>query len=85
MGLKQKVIYWIYIAVVRPTVTYTAIIWWPRVKLKTSQAELCKLQRVACLGITGAIRTAATAAIEVLLGLPPTTPAGGSRSQGRKV
>jgi hypothetical protein len=26
---------------------------------------------MACLGITGAIRTAPTAAIEVLLGLPP--------------
>jgi hypothetical protein len=33
--------------------------------------ELSKLQRVACLGITGAMRTAPTAAVEVLLGLPP--------------
>jgi hypothetical protein len=39
--------------------------------LKTSQAELSKLQRVACLGITGAIKTTPTAAMEVLLGLPP--------------
>jgi hypothetical protein len=29
------------------------------------------LQRVACLRITGAIKTAPTAAMEVLLGLPP--------------
>jgi hypothetical protein len=42
-----------------------------RVKFKTSQAELSKLQRVACLGITGAIKTVPTAAMEVLLGLPP--------------
>jgi hypothetical protein len=42
--------------------------WWPRVILKTSQAELSKLQRMACLGITGAMRTAA---IKVLLGLTP--------------
>jgi hypothetical protein len=47
----------------------------PRVKLKTSQAELCKLQRMACLGITGTMRRAPTAAMEVL-GL-----AGGSRGQ----
>jgi ribonuclease HI len=33
--------------------------------------ELSKLQRVACLGITGAIKTTPTAAMEVLLGLPP--------------
>jgi hypothetical protein len=70
-GLKPKVIYWIYIAVVRPIVTYAATVWWPRVKFKRSQAELSKLQRVACLGITGAIKTAPTAVMEVLLGLPP--------------
>jgi hypothetical protein len=38
---------------------------------KTSQTELSNLQRVACLGITGAMRTAPAAAIEVLLELPP--------------
>jgi hypothetical protein len=65
------VIYCIYTAVVRPIVTYAATVWWPRVKLKTSQAELSKLQRVACLGITEAIKIAPTAAMEVLLGLPP--------------
>jgi hypothetical protein len=70
-GLKPNVVYWIYPAVVRPIVTYAATIWWPRVKLKTSQAELSKLQRLTCLGITGALRTAPTAAMEALLGLPP--------------
>jgi hypothetical protein len=40
-----------------------------RVKLKTSQAELCKLQRMACLRITEAMRTVPTAAAEILLGL----------------
>jgi hypothetical protein len=71
-GFGPKVVYWIYTAVVRPISTYAATIWWPRVKLKTSQAELSKLQRVACLGITGVMRTAPTAAMEVLLGLLPT-------------
>jgi hypothetical protein len=47
------------------------MIWWPRLEYKTSQAKLSKLQRLACLGITGAMRTAPTAAIEVLLGLRP--------------
>jgi hypothetical protein len=70
-GLKPKVISWIYIATVRPIVTYTASVWWPRAKLKTSHAELSKLQRMACLGITGAMRSAPTAAMEVLLGFPP--------------
>jgi hypothetical protein len=60
-----------YTAVVRLIITYATTIWWPRVKLKTSQGELSKLQRMACLGITGAMRTAPTAAMEVHLGLPP--------------
>jgi hypothetical protein len=59
--------YWIDTAVV----TYPATIWWPRVKLKASQAELSKLQRMACLGITGAMRTVPTSAMEALLGNPP--------------
>jgi hypothetical protein len=64
-------VYWIYTAVVRPTVTYAATIWWPRVKFKISQAELSELQTMACVGITGEISTAPTVAMEVLLGLPP--------------
>jgi hypothetical protein len=39
--------------------------------MKTSQTELSKLQRMTCLGITGAMRTAPTAAMEDLLGLRP--------------
>jgi hypothetical protein len=68
-GLKPKVVYQIY--QIRPIVTYAAAKWLPRVKLKTSQAELSKLQKMACLGITGAMRTASTASLKVLLGLPP--------------
>jgi hypothetical protein len=67
---------------VRPIITYAATIWWPRVKFKTSQAELGKLQKMACLGITGAMRTAPTAAMEVLLGPPPAF-AGGGGGQDR--
>jgi hypothetical protein len=33
--------------------------------------QLSKLQRLACLAITGAIKMAQTAAMEILLGLPP--------------
>jgi hypothetical protein len=68
-GLKPKVIYWIYTAVVRFIITYAATVWWPRVELKKKQAKLSELQRMACLGITGAMKTAPTAAIEVLFGL----------------
>jgi hypothetical protein len=55
---------------VSPTVTYAATVWWPRVKIRISRDELSKLQRMACLGITGAMRAVPTATTEVLLGLP---------------
>jgi hypothetical protein len=42
----------------------------PRVTLETSKAELYEFWRIACLGITGAMNTPASAAYEVLLGLP---------------
>jgi hypothetical protein len=59
----------IYTEVQRPVVIYAATIWRPRVKLKRSQAEFSKMQRMAYLGITGAMRTAPTSTKEVLLGL----------------
>jgi hypothetical protein len=36
--LKPKVVYWIYTAVVRPTVTYAATVWWPGVKFKNKHS-----------------------------------------------
>jgi hypothetical protein len=72
-GLKPKVMCLIYTAVVRPIVSYAATIWWPRVKLKASQAELSKLLRMAGLGITGEMRTAPTAAMEASMDFPHCT------------
>jgi hypothetical protein len=61
-GLKPKVMYWNYTLVVRPIVTYAAAaVWWHLVNFKTSKVKLSKFQRMACLGITGAMKTALTA------------------------
>jgi hypothetical protein len=46
----------------------TVTVLWPRVKYKTRRVKLSKLQRLACLGITGDTRTAA--AVEGLLEPP---------------
>jgi len=53
-----------------PILTYSSMVWWPRVK-NVSRIEISKIQRLACLAITGAMKKTLTAAIEVLLGLPP--------------
>jgi hypothetical protein len=50
---------------------YSPTVWWPRVSYKVSILELCKLHRLVCLAIIGAMQTAAAAEMEVPLGLFP--------------
>jgi len=64
-GITPRIAHWIYTTIIRPMLTHGAVVWWPRVELLSS------LQRLACLAITGAIRTTPTAAMEVLTGLLP--------------
>ncbi|XP_050339722.1 uncharacterized protein LOC126766064 [Bactrocera neohumeralis] len=61
-GCKPRIIRWLYTMIVRPIVTYGAVV----VALKLS-----KLQRLACVCMTGAMRTCPTAALEALLELTP--------------
>lgn len=46
--------------------------WWPRVDKKTAGRKL-KHIRLACLHITGDIRTTPTKALEIIVGLEPLT------------
>jgi hypothetical protein len=69
--LKPRVMQWIYTIVIRPVLTYGSTVWWLRVRYNVSRTELSKIQRLACLAITGVMKTTPTAAMEVLLGLPP--------------
>jgi hypothetical protein len=64
-------VHWNYTMVIRPVLTYGSKFWWPRVRYNVSRTELSKLQRLACLAVTGAMKTILTATMEVLLGLPP--------------
>jgi ribonuclease HI len=70
-GLQPKMMKWIYTAVVRPMASYAAVIWCRAIKVKSYLAGLEKVQRTACLMITGAMRTTPGAAMENLLELPP--------------
>ncbi|XP_037296410.1 uncharacterized protein LOC119189842 [Manduca sexta] len=70
-GVHPKIPIWLYTAVVRPITTYGAVVWWPRTKLSTARNKLQQFQRLACTAITGCMKTTPTAALEVLLGLPP--------------
>jgi hypothetical protein len=69
-GLKPRVLHWLYTAVVRPRILYGSVVWWPSLDKAYVRGSLAKLQRLACLGITGAMRTTPSAALNIILGLP---------------
>jgi len=70
-GLKPKVVYWLYVTIIRPTVTFASLVWWPGCQTASAEMKLSRAQRSACLGITGAMRTTPTSAVEALICLPP--------------
>ena len=70
-GLKPKMIYWIYTAIVRPRITYASLVWWPKTNVRYAQKKLEKLQRLATISITGAIRSTPSKALDAMLSLLP--------------
>lgn len=70
-GLRPGMVHWLYTRVVRPAIMYAALVWWPKVTQGTTIQILSKVQRLACVSITGAMRTTPTAAMEMLLDLTP--------------
>ena len=70
-GLRPKVVHWLCVAIVWPTTSFASLVWWPGCQTASTKSKLSKVQRLACLGITGAFRTTPTGAMEVLVGLPP--------------
>ncbi|KAL7725290.1 hypothetical protein ACLKA6_000707 [Drosophila palustris] len=45
-------ILWSFTTIVKPILTYAALAWWTKVKQRKATAELSKLQRLVCVGIT---------------------------------
>jgi hypothetical protein len=70
-GLGPRVVHWLYASVVRPFITYASLVWWHGCETARVKQQLSRIQWLACLGITGALRTTPTSAVEALIGLPP--------------
>jgi len=70
-GPRPKVVHWLYVAIVRPTISFASLVWCAGCQTASAKKKLSKVQRLACSGITGAIRTTPTGAMEALIGLPP--------------
>jgi hypothetical protein len=70
-ALKPRVLNWIYTMVIRLILTYGSMVRWPRVRFNVNRMELNKLQRLACLAITGTRMFPTTAVVVVILGFLP--------------
>jgi hypothetical protein len=69
-GLRPKVVHWLYVAIVQPTISFASLVWWPGCQMASPKKKLSRVQRLTCLGITGAIHTIPTSAMGALAGLP---------------
>ena len=70
-GLGPRVVHWLYVSIIRTSVTFASLVWWPGCQTASGKKKLSRIQRLACLGITGAMHTTPTNAVEALVCLPP--------------
>ena len=70
-GIKPKLFHWLYTAIVRPVVTYGCHVWWPVVTKKVHSDSINRINRLALLCMTNAMRTTPTVALEIMLNIPP--------------
>ena len=62
---------WIYTGIIRPRLTYGAMIWGHCSKNKTMMKQLYNLNRAACMMITATTRSTPQASLEILYNIPP--------------
>jgi ribonuclease HI len=70
-GMRPGMVHWLYVAVILPILTYGCLVWWRAGRTKSNLQTLARVQRLACIGITGALRSTPTAGMEVILHLLP--------------
>jgi len=68
-GLRPRVVSCMYVSIIRLSVTFAFLLWWPGCQTTSAKKNLSRFQR-ACLGITEAMCTIPTNAVEVLICLP---------------
>jgi len=70
-GLGPRVVHWLYVSVIRLSVPFASLVWWPGCQTASAKKKLSRIQRLACLAITGAMCTTPTHVMEVFICLPP--------------
>ncbi len=69
-GLSPKLSLWLYKRMIIPKIIYAAVAWWNSMDIALARSELERLQRAACIMITGAVRTTSTKVLQIFLDLP---------------
>ena len=70
-GTSPLILHWMYTAMIRPMITYGALMWEHRTGTKKNQQLLGKVQKLAGTCITGSLRTCPAAAVDKILGIAP--------------
>ena len=70
-GPRPRVDHWLYVSIIRPSITFAALVWWPGCQTASAKKKLSRVQRLACLGIMELICTTPTNAVEALICFPP--------------
>ncbi|XP_011308639.1 uncharacterized protein [Fopius arisanus] len=70
-GLRPRILKWIYTAIMLPQLAYAAVVWWTAMSKACHRKTVDRTGRLAMLGITRALRTTPTSALEALLFLQP--------------
>jgi hypothetical protein len=55
VGSGTKEIHWLYVVMFQPTISFASLLRWPRFQIASTKKKLSNVQRLACLGITGAL------------------------------
>ncbi|XP_043072259.1 uncharacterized protein LOC122322860 [Drosophila grimshawi] len=69
-GMSPNIVRWLYTSITRPILLYGVAVWWPYLKKKTTLSKLNKVQRMAELCISGALRTTPSEALDAILDIP---------------
>jgi uncharacterized membrane protein YkvA (DUF1232 family) len=71
-GPSPKASQWLWTGVIRPAITYAAVVWYPRIsKYQTNLDKLAQVQRLGILNIANVRGGTPTTALEVAYGVEP--------------
>jgi len=68
-GMSPYIVHWLYTAVVRPILLYGILVWWPALLRQTTNNKINKIERMAELCITGALRSTPSDALDAILNI----------------